>query len=93
MVEFQAGLAWLAAHGWHLLVASALVNLLLARVSPERLVSLAEQQPRMAAGVALVRAAGFDPVTVIRALQALLTARAVAVANGQAPGLSRGGDQ
>jgi len=93
MADVQAGLAWLAAHGWHLLVASALVNLLLLRVTPERLVSLAEQHPRAAALVALVRAAGFDPVTVIRALQALLTARAAAVAGGPAPELPRGGGQ
>lgn len=80
MEHVQALLAWLYGHGWHILVASAVVNLLLMRVTPERLVQLAEQHPRTAAGVALVRAAGFDPVLVVRSAQALLTAKAAQVA-------------
>lgn len=76
-------LAFAAAHPVEaLVVASALVNTLLSLRSPERLVASLEAHPRGAALVALLRAVGIDPPAAIRALQALLTAKAAAAFAG-----------
>lgn len=82
-----------------LLVLSAVVNLLLARVPPERLVELAATRPVGAAAILAIRSAGLDPVGLVRAAQVALSGKAAAAslaaleapASGGAAGAGGGG--
>jgi len=67
---------WLIPVGWALL--SGALNLALRKRTAEEWVEYAEQHPRRAAIIRLIRALGFDPAKAINAVQHLVNGKAVA---------------
>ena len=79
MAEFQTFVSAVQDHpALALLLLSAVVNLLLALVPPERLVDLAGTRPWGAAAILAIRSAGLDPVGLVRAAQVALSGKAAA---------------